>query len=161
MFGSGLNVSHSLDTVAHIIQAALTPVFLLSGIGTLLNVFSTRLGRVADQLDKVTALLETAEGAKAGHLGARLDQLKRRSISLDIAVVAAAVGGGATCGATIALFIGALRDDVLASALFTLFGVALICTLIALCAFLTEMIITGRGMRARLEVVQKTAKTKT
>jgi hypothetical protein len=33
-----------LDTVAHIIQVALTPVFLLSGIATLLNVFSTRLG---------------------------------------------------------------------------------------------------------------------
>ena len=29
----------ALDTVAHIIQVALTPVFLLSGIATLLNIF--------------------------------------------------------------------------------------------------------------------------
>ena len=29
----------ALDTIAHIIQVALTPVFLLSGIATLLNVF--------------------------------------------------------------------------------------------------------------------------
>ncbi|MGH7046423.1 MAG: hypothetical protein ACREE2_08540 [Stellaceae bacterium] len=34
-----------LELVAHIIQLALTPVFLLSGIATLLNVFSTRLAR--------------------------------------------------------------------------------------------------------------------
>jgi hypothetical protein len=32
-------------TIAHIIQVALTSVFLLSGIATLLNVFSTRLAR--------------------------------------------------------------------------------------------------------------------
>jgi hypothetical protein len=44
----------SLETVAHIVQLALTPVFLLSGIAALLNVFSTRLGRVADQADRLS-----------------------------------------------------------------------------------------------------------
>ena len=33
----------SLESVAKIIQMALTPVFLLTGLATLLNVFSTRL----------------------------------------------------------------------------------------------------------------------
>ena len=36
------------ETIAHIIQIVLTPVFLLSGIATLLGVFSNRLARVAD-----------------------------------------------------------------------------------------------------------------
>ena len=39
MFGID-NTRSGLDTIAHIIQVALTPVFLLSGIATLLNVFS-------------------------------------------------------------------------------------------------------------------------
>ena len=39
MFGVETNGS-ALDNIAHIIQVALTPVFLLSGIATLLNVFS-------------------------------------------------------------------------------------------------------------------------
>jgi hypothetical protein len=43
-----------LDSVAHIIQLALTPIFLLSGIGALLNVFATRLARVADRVDQIT-----------------------------------------------------------------------------------------------------------
>ena len=34
----------SLDLVAHVIQVALTPIFLLSGIATLLNVFA-KIGR--------------------------------------------------------------------------------------------------------------------
>ena len=53
MFGVD-NTGSALDTIAHIIQVALTPVFLLSGIATLLNVFSTRLARVADRVETVT-----------------------------------------------------------------------------------------------------------
>jgi hypothetical protein len=49
-----------LDMVAHIIQVALTPVFLLSGIATLLNVFSTRLARVADRVDQIAKGIEEA-----------------------------------------------------------------------------------------------------
>jgi hypothetical protein len=48
MFGVE-NTGSALDDIAHIIQVALTPVFLVSGIATLLNVFSTRLSRVADR----------------------------------------------------------------------------------------------------------------
>ncbi len=38
----GLQAADAVEGVAHIIQVALTPVFLLSGIGTLLNLFNTR-----------------------------------------------------------------------------------------------------------------------
>jgi hypothetical protein len=60
MFG----VEHTgtaLDTIAHIIQVALTPVFLLSGIATLLNVFSTRLSRVGDRVEVAAKALEDAD----------------------------------------------------------------------------------------------------
>ena len=160
MFGIGLSFPQSLEGVAHIIQVALTPVFLLSGIAALLNVFATRLGRVADALDKATEQLECAEGRRARLLGAQLAQLRQRSVALDVAVVAGILGGAATCGATIALFVGALREDVLASVLFALFGGALVCTLAALTAFLCEMLIAGRSVRARLEVEQETADRK-
>jgi hypothetical protein len=41
------------ETIAHIIQIVLTPVFLLSGIATLLGVFSNRLARVADRVHQL------------------------------------------------------------------------------------------------------------
>jgi hypothetical protein len=41
----------SVESVTHVIQVALTPVFLLTAVAALLNVFSTRLGRVADRVD--------------------------------------------------------------------------------------------------------------
>jgi hypothetical protein len=38
----------SIDSTAHIVQVALTPIFLLTGAGTLRNVFNARLARVSD-----------------------------------------------------------------------------------------------------------------
>lgn len=34
------------------VTLVLTPIFLLSGVAALLNLFATRLGRIADQVDK-------------------------------------------------------------------------------------------------------------
>src|SRR5207237_2491093 len=101
MFGIDSGGS-ALDPVAHIIQVALTPVFLLSGIATLLNVFSTRLARVADRVEAVSKALEGADSGAATALSAQLAYLHRRSLALDVAVVLGAVGGAATCGAVLA-----------------------------------------------------------
>ena len=60
-----------LDMVAHIIQVALTPVFLLSGIATLLNVFSTRLARVADRVEQITTGIEEADAGEVALLASR------------------------------------------------------------------------------------------
>src|SRR5207253_10874585 len=101
MFGID-NTGSGLDTIAHIIQAALTPVFLLSGIATLLNVFSTRLARVADQVDSVSRALALADAAESRLLARRLSKLHLRSLALDAAVILAAVGVAATCAAVLA-----------------------------------------------------------
>lgn len=57
---AGLDMGDAVDSVAHVIRVALTPAFLLSGIGTLLNVFNTRLGRVFDHREHVVELLRAA-----------------------------------------------------------------------------------------------------
>ena len=46
--GTVAATSDALTAIVHIIQVSLAPVFLLSGIATLLNVFSTRYARVAE-----------------------------------------------------------------------------------------------------------------
>jgi hypothetical protein len=139
-----------LDDVAHIIQVALTPVFLLSGIGTLINVFSTRLARVADQVDKIAETVARASDGEKAVLGHRLDRLRLRSRALDVAVILGAIGGSATCAAVLTLFYGALRNGVAASALYGFFGLAIACTIAALCAFTVEMVMASRLLRLRI-----------
>lgn len=124
--------SPSLDSVIHVIQVALTPVFLLTALAALLNVFSTRLGRVADRVDEVTAKLQNATATDAQSLSARLDHLKKRSLVLDVAVVLATIAGVATSGAALVLFVGALREASVRSMLYVLFGGALIFAIAAL-----------------------------
>ena len=139
-----------LDDVAHTIQLALTPVFLLSGIGTLINVFSTRLARVADQVEKIAETVARASDGEKLAMGHRLDRLRLRSQALDVAVILGSLGGAATCGAVLTLFYGALRNGVAATALYGLFALAILCTIAALCAFTTEMLIASRFLRLRI-----------
>jgi hypothetical protein len=96
MLGSGSQSSVS------VIQLALTPVFLLAAVAALLNVFSTRLGRVADRVDLLTSKLQ-GTAADTEFLSAQLDRLRRRSHYLDWAVVLATIGGTATCFAAAGL----------------------------------------------------------
>ncbi len=148
-----------LDNVIRIIQVALTPVFLLSAVAALLNVFSLRLGRVSDRVDLVAQQIFKADPYEATHLAAQLSYLRRRSLLLDWAVVLAAVGGAFTCAAALILFVGALRDSTLVSALLGSFGLAIVCTLAGLGAFVAELLLAGRGLREEVAVRQVEAAT--
>src|ERR1035437_11121614 len=88
----------SLDNVTHVSQVALTPIFLLSGIAALLNVFSTRLGRVADRVDQLATKLQNNTMPETIDLSYDFAYLWRRSFILDFAVVLGSTGGVETCG---------------------------------------------------------------
>ena len=70
---------------------------------------ATRLGRVADRVDLLSADLQRG-AADTEFLSAQLGFLRRRSLILDVAVVLATIGGAATCAAALVLVLGALRD---------------------------------------------------
>ncbi|MCJ2033237.1 DUF2721 domain-containing protein [Methylobacterium sp. J-068] len=148
------------DDIAHVIQIALAPAFLLTALATLLNVFSTRLGRVADKVDAAAAGLRGADPREAGRLSRQLSFLRRRSFMLDVAVVLASTGAVTTGIAVLTLFVGALRDAATASVLFACFGLALICTVAAVGAFLVEILMAGRGIRDEVDRQQEHAEGK-
>ena len=133
----------SLDSAARVVQLALTPIFLLTGLASLLNVFVARLGRIADRVDILTR-------DPAGHQR-QLARLRLRSRTLDVAVVLTAIAGALTCGAALTLFFGALRNAGDGSLLFQLFGGALVCAVLALAAFAFETLLSGQAVREQSE----------
>lgn len=147
----------ALGSVVHIIQVSLAPIFLLSGVATLLNVFSTRLGRVADQVDAVAKLIQGADAGTAAVLSERLATLHRRSLALDAAVVLGAVAGALTCATVLALFIGEAGGPAVAAILYLTFGLAIVCTLAAIGAFAWEMLVSSRWVRAEVAAGQQKA----
>jgi hypothetical protein len=147
MLGNAAN-SGVLGDAVHIIQIALTPVFLLSGIATLLNVFSTRFARVADQIDALVKGVDGGDAPADAMLKYRLAVLRRRSQALDVAVVLAAAGAALTCAAVLALFVGEAGGPAVATMLLTCFGLAIGSTLAAIGAFTVEMLLANRRVRA-------------
>ena len=139
-----------LDSIAHIIQVALTPVFLLSGIASLLNVINARLGRIADQSDAGHAQMRKEVGNEAAVLRAHLVRLTWRLRVLDAARAFGALGGIAICLATFAILLGALQNAAVATALFLTFGASVLCTTASLLAFLRKSCFRrGAGYRRR------------
>ena len=140
----------SLDFVARVIQMSLTPVFLLTGLATLLNVFSTRLARVTSKADQTIKDLAAAETGTAERLRGQLVSLRRRSLALDIAVILIAVAGAATCMTVLLLFLGGFSGGIVGKVLLWLFAAAITCALGAIAAYATEMLMAGTGIRAEL-----------
>jgi len=133
----------TLDAAAHVVQLALTPIFLLAGIASLLSVFTARLSRIADRAHR---LAEDEPGCSQ----CELRRLRLRSRILDGAVLFAAMSGALTCCAALTMFLGALRNVAWGSLLFTFFGGALICAIAALAAFSVETVLSGRTIRDKV-----------
>jgi hypothetical protein len=138
----------TLDNAVHLVQVALSPIFLLSGIAALLNVFAGRLARVADRLEALApdacrrdlSLKENEEVAR----------LHRRTVVLDVAVVLSTAGAALTCLAILTLFLFAVSNKIIGDVLLFCFGTAIVCTLGSVGAFGAEMLMSSRELRSRM-----------
>ena len=135
--------------VTHVIQTALAPIFLLSGIGTLLNMFNLRLGRISDHYAHISELLlaATDDEEKAVGLYTHLLRLRRRRFAMHLAVIGGGLAGAFTCAAAFTLFLVALRDGTDSLLLLWMFGTALGLTVAALAAFIVDTALAWHGLR--------------
>jgi hypothetical protein len=78
MFGGGFVLEFSDVAVAHAIELAVAPVFLLTGIGAILAVMTNRLGRVIDRARVLEERLEETSPEFLETLRADLAVLSRR-----------------------------------------------------------------------------------
>lgn len=155
LYSDVLTDSGSVNNAAHLIQMALTPVFMLSGIGTLINIFNTRLARVSDHLEDVNKRLASPVDPSQPpdpyyspeRLELRQSRLRQRMFVLDLAIILNGLGGAFTCSAALALFLGTLRDGTTSLWMLALFGAALGCTVCALLAFLGDTLLSWHGLR--------------
>ena len=137
-----------VTNAAHLIQTALTPVFMLSAIGTLLNVFNTRLSRVSDHMTHLNELFKMEhDPGEERQMRAHLRRLVRRTAMLDASVALGAVAGALTCGAALALFVGSIGASAVESWLIGMFALALLCTVASLVTFMGDSLLAWHGLR--------------
>jgi len=76
----------SID-IAHLIQVALTPIFLISAIGVTLNVLTSRLARIVDRARVMEAQAHLPEHPSPGaELAQQLGVLARRASWINAAI---------------------------------------------------------------------------
>jgi hypothetical protein len=146
---------NKLEAAAHVVQLALTPVFLLTATATLLGVFAARLARVADRAHSFSP----APGASIQH--ELLAVLRSRLRALEVAVVLSALSGGFTCVAVLVLFLGEVRGTTAATSLYLSFGGAIVLIMAALGAFVTEVLLAARIVRQTVNRNARTARSST
>lgn len=132
--------------IAHLIQTALTPVFLLTGVGTTLNVFTGRLARAIDRARRLEELL-THHPADARQLHNDLEVLARRTRYIHAAISMCGCSAVLIALVVIALFANVFYGSGFAGTIAWLFVGAMLFVTAAYVAFLLEVRLATRHFR--------------
>jgi|SRR4051812_3978840 hypothetical protein len=98
---------HLTDLVP-ILEMAIGPVILISGVGLLLLSMTNRLGRVIDRSRLLAESLRKENASNASHVPAQLTILSRRARLVRLAIILATLSVLLASVLIIALFLGAL-----------------------------------------------------
>ena len=133
--------------VAHAIQLAVAPVFLLSGIGAILAVMTNRLGRVIDRGRVLEDRLGAASPKLVTTLPADLAILSRRAKLISRAITLCTTTALLVCTVIAVLFLSAfLRFDA-AIPVALLFVAAMASFFLGLLTFLREIYLATVSLR--------------
>jgi len=130
-----MNNAVDVPTVAHVIQLAVAPVFLLTGIGAILSVLSGRLGRVIDRF----RILNIMQGDERAAHELEIGQLLSRSRWIHRAITLCTICALLVCIVISALFIGSELGKDSSSVIAVLFTSAMLALIIGLMCFLREI----------------------
>ncbi|EMD84355.1 DUF2721 domain-containing protein [Pacificimonas flava] len=141
--------------IGQLVDGALAPVFLIAGIGALLNVLTSRLARVvsrARDLEKQFASLN--DDARQRAL-AELPLLDKR-IALTHSAIYCCVASALAIALVVALlFVGAFVEiPLLGTLIAALFVLAMLLIVVGLVYFLRETRISIRSLRVRRELME-------
>jgi len=137
---------HTTD-IAHVIQVAVAPVFLLSGVGVMLTVLTNRLGRIVDRARQLEGRLPAAGQPDDADLNARLRMLSRRARHINWAITLTTSCGLMVGLVIMSLFLGYFLGLDLSSFIAILFIVAMLAFVVAFVTFLVEIFLATRSLR--------------
>lgn len=150
-----MNDPAPLSDVLRIIQLAIAPVFLLAGIGSILNVIAGRLNRVVDRSRIVERWHGETEGEEHARHVKELRLIDRRITLASNAIFLCVASAVAVCLLVTLLFIAELMRANLAQAVAVLFVVAMALLAVGLILFLIETRVAVRAIKVREELLER------
>ncbi len=129
--------------VAHVIQLSVAPVFLLTAVGAILGVLSTRLGRIVDRSRVLADRLAGLPPEAWPPLDRELGLLLRRRHLVNMAITCGTCAALMVAGVIASAFLGFLLGWRVAGAVAVLFILAMLFVMAALLLFLREVFIAA------------------
>jgi hypothetical protein len=130
----------SIDDTIRILQVAVAPVILISGVGLLLLTMTNRLARVADRWRSLAAEIRVAQGPARSRALAQLRVFRRRAVHLHRAIELATFAVLLTAILVIVLFFAALtKSEVGVLIVAALFAASMVSLIGALAEFLRDV----------------------
>lgn len=135
-----------LSDIGHIIQLAIAPVFLLTGVATKLSVLTNRLARI---IDRTRVLEDRLYSASNENDIAELEVLYRRSHLINAAITASTACGLLVCVVIAMLFLGDTANLPLDQYIAGSFVLAMLALILSFWFLLREIFIASAFMRSR------------
>ncbi len=143
--------SQSVD-IAHLIQVALTPIFLISAIGVTLNVLTSRLARIVDRARAMEERLLRPDYVQNGRdLPGQLKIMARRSRWINAAITLITLSALFIALVVVMLFLNAFLRWDLSAFIACMFIVSMLTLAAALLSFLIEVRIATMNLRIGIE----------
>ncbi|MEX6632631.1 DUF2721 domain-containing protein [Hyphococcus lacteus] len=142
--------------VSHIIQLAVAPVFLLAGIGALLNVVTHRLARVIDRARVLEAqLADQPDPNNLSRIKEELGALDKRMLYAQRAIWLFSTAALLICVVVATLFIGEFIAANIEALIAIMFITTMLAMIVGLILFLMEISVATRTLRVRAALFAK------
>jgi len=140
----------SLTQLVPILQLAIGPVILISGVGLLLLTLTNRFGRMVDRSRLLNRDLTTA-GADVGGLKAQIEILHRRSAILRLSIILGALTVLSVAVLILVLFLANLFRFEAGWLIVAIFCAGLLSLIGSMIAFIQDMNLSLAAVRLELD----------
>jgi uncharacterized protein DUF2721 len=136
-----------ISSVAHAVQLALAPVFVLTAVAAMLTVLTNRLGRAIDRARVLEAQLAGSPDEAASVIHADLATLSRRAKLINRSITLCTITAILVCALIAVLFLSAFLHFDASLPVALLFILAMLSLGLALIGFLREVSIATAALR--------------
>jgi ABC-type multidrug transport system fused ATPase/permease subunit len=136
------------ENVARLIQLALGPVFLLSGVGITLSMLTQRLARIVDRARTLEDQRErTSEETRLKRIDKDLRAIWRRTRYINSAIALSTISGLLTTLVVTLLFASEFTPMTVGGVIAVMFVASMMCLSLAFLMFLVEVRIATNTLR--------------
>lgn len=142
-----MNEASAVGSIAHVIQLAVAPVFLLTGVGSMLGVLTNRLSRIVDRARKLEADLSGQEPWRLELLHQWLKDLARRARLIHLAISLCISCALLIGSVVVLLFVSSLTSLAFDGVIAAMFMLAMLALIGGLLCFMREIFLATKQLR--------------